>query len=110
MKRFIEINFGQFGETQREIIPIDALKNAYVELPEKRNIRITYNNGRDYSRTEYYRTEAECTRRWMEIRDAVGLGEYGPVHYRPWPLPEDRDKCPEYIERLEKIEEILNNK
>ena len=90
MSKFIELRFGQGdlgrslgindkvpeGEVfvQREIVPIKAIKDAYIVLPERRNIRITFDScGRICKRTEYYKTEIDCIKRWCMIRKALGF-------------------------------------
>lgn len=115
MGKFIELRFGQgdLGKklingqeshefyVQRELIPISALKDAYIILPEKRNIRITYENkGRLFSRTEYYRNEIDCIKRWCMIRKACGIAARDLMKY-PVALPDDVEELPEWYEKKE---------
>ena len=112
MNKFIELRFGQGdlgrsmglhkndveeGEyfVQREIVPVDAIKDAYVILPEKRNIKVKFEvNGHLYSRTEYYRNVVECLKRWTFIKKAlVGLNTHE-LLASPVPLPMDVENMP----------------
>lgn len=108
MTKFIELRFGQGdlgrriskrkdveeGETfiQREMVPIKAIKDAYVILPERRNIKIKFEvDGHIYSRIEYYKNEIDCIKRWSMIKHYLGartkLDTLNPV-----PLPMDAEK------------------
>lgn len=76
MKRFIEINFSQDTEVQRELIPVSSVIDAYVELPYKKSIRISYKVGkRIHKVSEYYRTELECAKRFVYLRKQLGVEE-----------------------------------
>ena len=103
MAKFIELRFGQgdLGKSlmdgkkdyeqfiQREIVPIKAIQDAYVILPEKRNIRITFKSkGRLFSRTEYYKNEIDCIKRWAMIRKALGIRAADLIR-NPMPLSKD---------------------
>ena len=108
MTKFIELRFGQgdMGKSicnrkdvadgeyfiQRELVPIKAIKDAYVVLPEKRNIRITFESkGHLYTRTEYYKNQVECIKRWVMIRRACGV-TINEVMHNPVPLPMDAEE------------------
>ena len=108
MGKFIELRFGQgdlgrslgirqdVGEgelfVQREIVPVKAIKDAYIVLPEKRNIRITFeHSGRTFSRTEYYKSAVDCIKRWTMIRKACGFSARD-MMMNPIPLPMDADE------------------
>lgn len=112
MNKFIELRFGQGdlgrsmglhkndveeGEyfVQREIVPVDAIKDAYVILPGKRNIKIKFEvDGHLYSRTEYYKNVVDCLKRWTFIKKAlVGLNTHELIA-SPVPLPMDADDMP----------------
>ena len=90
MEKFIELRFGQgdLGKSlthrkdvedgeyfvQREIVPVSAIRDAYVILPEKRNIKIKFEvDGHLYSRIEYYRNTIDCIKRWSMIRHYLGF-------------------------------------
>lgn len=113
MNKFIELRFGQGdlgrsiglhkndveeGEyfVQREIVPVDAIKDAYIILPEKRNIKIKFEvDGHLYSRTEYYRNVVDCLKRWTFIKKAlVGLNTHE-LMASPVPLPMDAEDMPQ---------------
>lgn len=113
MNKFIELRFGQGdlgrsmglhkndveeGEyfVQREIVPVDAIKDAYIILPEKRNIKVKFEvDGHLYSRTEYYRSVVDCLRRWTFIKKAlVGLNTHE-LMASPVPLPMDAEDMPQ---------------
>ena len=112
MNTFIELRFGQAdlgramglhkndveeGEyfVQREIVPVDAIKDAYVILPGKRNIKIKFEvDGHLYSRTEYYKNVVDCLKRWTFIKKTlVGLNTHE-LLASPVPLPMDVDDMP----------------
>lgn len=112
MNKFIELRFGQAdlgrsmglhkndveeGEyfVQREIVPVDAIKDAYVILPGKRNIKIKFEvDGHLYSRTEYYKNVVDCLRRWTFIKKAlVGLNTHE-LMASPVPLAMDVEDMP----------------
>ena len=112
MNKFIELRFGQAdlgrsmglhkndveeGEyfVQREIVPVDANKAAYVILPGKRNIKIKFEvDGHLYSRTEYYKNVVDCLKRWTFIKKAlVGLNTQE-LMASPVPLPMDAEDMP----------------
>ena len=112
MNKFIELRFGQGdlgrsmglhkndveeGEyfVQREIVPVEAIKDVYVILPEKRNIKVKFEvNGHLYSHTEYYRNVVECLKRWTFIKKAlVGLNTHE-LLASPVPLPMDVENMP----------------
>ena len=105
MGKFIELRFGQGdlgrslglrkdiepGETfvQREIVPLKAIKDAYVILPEGRNISITFESkGRLFTRVEYYKDRIDCIKRWTMIRKACGMTARDLLK-NPLPLPMD---------------------
>ena len=93
MREFIELRFGQGrGEVQRELVPIKQIKNAYVILPEKRNIRISFEdgNGKIRRRTEYYKNEIDCIKRWTFIKLSCGL-RGNDCFINPVPLAEDAE-------------------
>lgn len=100
MRKFIELRFGQGGWgpdnlVQREIVPIKAIKNAFVILPEKRNISITFENaGRLFSRTEYYKNEIDCIKRWCFLKKACGMSSRD-NEINPVPLAMDVDELKE---------------
>ena len=113
MNKFIELRFGQAdlgrsiglhkndveeGEyfVQREIVPVDAIKDAYVILPEKRNIKIKFEvDGHIFSRTEYYKNVIDCLKRWTFIKKAlVGLNTHELLS-SPVPLPMDAKDMPQ---------------
>jgi len=108
MAKFIELRFGQgdLGKSlthrkdvedreyfiQREIIPVKAIEDVYVILPEKRNIRITYKHrGKLWQRTEYYKNEIDCIKRMTMIRRACGISA-NDVLMNPVPLPMDAEE------------------
>ena len=112
MNKFIELRFGQGdlgrsmglhkndveeGEyfVQREIVPVDAIKDVYVILPEKRNIKVKFEvDGHLYSRTEYYKNVVDCLRRWTFIKKAlVGLNTHE-LLASPVPLAMDVEDMP----------------
>lgn len=112
MRKFIELRFGQGdlgksvchrkdvddGETfiQRELVPVKAIKDAYVILPEKRNIRITFESkGHLFSRTEYYKNEIDCIKRWSMLRRACGITS-NELLLNPVPLPMDVAELEEF--------------
>lgn len=108
MTKFIELRFGQGdlgrrinkrkdveeGETfiQKEMVPIKAIKDAYVILPERRNIKIKFEvDGHIYSRIEYYKNEIDCIKRWYMIKHY--LGARPKVDFlNPVPLPMDAEE------------------
>lgn len=112
MEKFVELRFGQgdLGKSlidhrnketyprfvQREIIPVSSIIDMYVVLPERRNIRIAWKVGeRTYRRTEYYKNEIDCIKRWCFLKNACGAS--GPrTELLPLPLSDD-------IEELEKL-------
>lgn len=111
MSKFVELRFGQgdMGKSisnrqdvedgelfiQRELVPIDAIQDMYIILPEKRNIRITFENrGHVFSRIEYYKNEIDCLKRWTILRRACGVTT-AEVTMSPIPLPMDIEKCRE---------------
>lgn len=108
MEKFIELRFGQgdLGKSitnrkdveegeyfvQRELVPVSAIKDAYVILPEKRNIRIRFYNGNKLiTRTEYYKNEIDCIKRWCVIRSACGITSRV-MMMNPVPLPMDAEE------------------
>ena len=112
MNKFIELRFGQadLGRSmglhkndveegayfvQRELVPVDAIKDAYVILPGKRNIKIKFEvDGHLYSRTEYYKNVVDCLKRWTFIKKAlVGLNTHE-LLASPVPLPMDVEDMP----------------
>ena len=119
MKRFIELRFGQgdLGRSligkdkyndelyvQRELIPVSAIVDAFVILPEKRNIQIRFKVGkREFCRTEYYRNTVDCIKRWVMLRKACGMTS-GDVINNPPSLPMDVDEMEKY-----KVEKELKN-
>lgn len=120
MSKFIELRFGQGdlgrsmgchkndveeGEyfVQREIVPVEAIKDAYVILPEKRNIKIKFEvDGRLYSRIEYYKNVIDCIKRWVMIRKALGFSA-NDVVCNPVPLPMDADRMPGKEEKNDEV-------
>lgn len=100
MSKFIELRFGQgqWGKeslVQREIVPVDAIKNAFIVLPEKRNIQITFDTcGRICTRTEYYKNEIDCIKRWCMIRKALGFTARD-ISMNPIPLAMDYEELNE---------------
>ena len=97
VKKFIELRFGQGpwreGElVQREIVPTDSIINAFVNLPNERNIEIMYKvEDRVFHRTEYYRTKFECTARWNWLKKALGYSNNDIVKL-PEPLGVDAEE------------------
>lgn len=90
MGKFIELRFGQgdLGKSiskredveegqyfvQREVVPVSAIKDAFIILPDKRNIQITWKKGdRLFTRVEYYRDTIDCIKRWTMIKHALGF-------------------------------------
>lgn len=112
MNKFIELRFGQGdlgrsiglhkndieeGEyfVQREIVPVDAIKDVYVILPEKRNIKIKFEvDGHLCSRIEYYTNTIDCLKRWTFIKKALVSPGTHEIMNSPLPLPMDIDKMP----------------
>ena len=108
MEKFIELRFGQgdLGRSicnrkdveegeyfiQREIVPVSAIRDAYVILPEKRNIKILFEvDGHIYSRTEYYKNVVDCIKRWNMIKHYLGFrGKLDVMN--PVPLPMDAEE------------------
>ena len=105
---FLELRFGQgdLGKSitnrkdvedgelfvQRELVPVSAIRDAYVILPERRNIRIRFDNGNKLiTRTEYYKNEIDCIKRWSVIRRACGISAKI-LMMNPVPLPMDADE------------------
>ena len=91
------------GETfiQREIVPIDAIKDAYVILPERRNIKIKFEvDGHIYSRIEYYKNEIDCIKRWSMIRHYLG-GRAKLDTLNPVPLPMDAEEMDKRVAEAE---------
>ena len=72
MDKFIELQFGQMDDTQREIIPVDRIESVYVELPDAMNIVFRL-KGLQNNLREYYPDRVQCNRRWMEIRKIMGV-------------------------------------
>ena len=121
MDNFIELRFGQgdLGRSvlgkrdnddteyyiQRQLIPVTAIKNAYVVLPEKRNIRITFDvgDGRLFTREEYYKDVIDCIKRWVMIKKACGINAKVQI-MNPLPLPMDADEW-EKVKQEEKKHE-----
>lgn len=108
---FIELRFGQgdLGKSithrkdvedgeyfvQRELVPVSAIRDAYVILPEKRNIRIRFDNGNKLiTRTEYYKNEIDCIKRWSVIRHACRISSRI-MMMNPIPLPMDAEEMEE---------------
>lgn len=108
MERFIELRYGlgdlgksicnredvEDGElfVQWELIPISAIKNAFIVLPQKRNIEIVYEiDGRLHRRTEYYKNTIDCIKRWVMIRRACGITSKELLN-NPVALPMDAEK------------------
>ena len=104
MNKFIELRFGQgdlgrkilgqkdTGEfyVQKEIVPVKAIRDAYVILPEKRNIRISFEiDGRLFKRTEYYANEIDCIKRWAFLRRMLGAVSGKDLLKMPRPLAMD---------------------
>lgn len=104
MKKFIELRFGQgdlgreilgqkdTGEfyVQKEIVPVNAIKDAFVILPEKRNIRISFEiDGRLFKRTEYYADEIDCIKRWAFLLRKLGAVSDKDMLKMPRPLAMD---------------------
>lgn len=104
MNKFIELRFGQgdlgrkilgqkdTGEfyVQKEIVPVKAIRDAYVILPEKRNIRISFEiDGRLFKRTEYYADEIDCIKRWAFLLRKLGAVSGKDVLKMPRPLAMD---------------------
>lgn len=112
--KFIELRFGQgmLGKefidrkknhetfVQRELVPVKAIKDAFIVLPEKRNIQITFEHGgRLFTRTEYYKNTIDCIKRWVMIKKACGITAKFQMMC-PVPLPMDAEEMAE-IEKEE---------
>ena len=110
MDGFIELRFGQgdLGRSvshrkdveegdlfvQREIVPVSAIRDAYVILPQKRNIKIKFEvDGHIFSRIEYYRNTIDCIKRWTMIKKACGFRAKLDL-MNPVPLPMDAEDMP----------------
>ena len=115
MSKFIELRFGQgdLGKSicnrkdiedgdlfiQRELVPVKAIKDAYIILPERRNIKITFESkGHLFSRIEYYKNEIDCLKRWTILRLACGI-RTAEVTMSPTPLPMDAEKMKKIVMR-----------
>ena len=107
--KFIELRFGQgtLGKelidgkkdhehyVQRELVPVKAIKDAFIILPEKRNIQITFEaGGREFTRIEYYKNTIDCIKRWVMIKKACGITAKFQMMC-PVPLPDDIDSLRE---------------
>lgn len=119
MNKFIELRFGlgdlgrsiglhksdvKEGEyfVQREIVPVDAIKDVYVVLPAKRNIKIKFEvDGHIYSRTEYYTNTIDCLKRWTFLKKALVSPGMHEIMNSPLPLPMDINEMPK--------KEVCNN-
>ena len=119
MNKFIELRFGQgdlgreilgqenTGEfyVQKEIVPVKAIRDAYVILPEKRNIRVSFEiDGRLFKRTEYYANEIDCIKRWTFLRRMLGTVSSKDLLKMPRPLAMDVTEM-EKAERAAKEEQ-----
>ena len=97
MGRFLELRFGQGSPNdeslvQREIVPVKAIQDAFIVLPDKRDIQITWKvGGRTFTRTEYYANEVDCLRRWAVIKHTCGISARV-QSMNPVPLPMDIDE------------------
>lgn len=108
MGKFIELRYGQgdLGKSlcnrkdvedgelfiQWELLPVNAIKDARIILPEKRNISITFERkGHLFTVTEYYKNTIECIKRWVMIRRACGM-TVGDVTDNPVSLPMDAEE------------------
>ena len=124
MNKFIELRFGQGdlgrsmglhkndveeGEyfVQREIVPVEAIKDVYVILPEKRNIKVKFEvDGHLYSRTEYYKNVVDCLKRWTFIKKAlVGLNTHE-LLASPVPLAMDVEDMPQKEKKDGTLKEV----
>lgn len=77
---------------QRELIPVDSILDAFVMLPEKRNIQIKFQvDGRVFSRVEYYKDTVDCIKRWVMIKKACGITANDQL-MNPVPLPMDAEE------------------
>ena len=86
MDKFIELQFGQMDDTQREIIPIDRIDHVFVELPDALNIVFRLKDMPN-DLYEYYPDRIQCNRRWMEIRRIMGVDKQtGPGKGNPLPV------------------------
>ena len=96
MGRSIGLHRNDVGECdyfiQRELIPVDSILDAFVILPEKRNIKIKFQvDGRVFSRVEYYKNTVDCIKRWVMIKKACGITGKDQL-LNPVPLPMDAEK------------------
>lgn len=77
---------------QWEMIPVDAIKDAQIILPQKRNIRIMFErNGKLRTVTEYYKNTIDCIKRWVMITRACGITVNDKMH-NPIALPVDAEE------------------
>ena len=90
MDKVIELQFGQFEDAQREIIPVDKIESIYVELPDALNIVIRI-YGMPNNLREYYPDRVQCNRRWREIRKIMGVDNQIGVG-KGNPIPVDLDE------------------
>lgn len=111
MDCYIELQFGQMTDTQREIIPTSSIETVYVELPEAKNIVFVLRNGdRTFHRREYYQDNVQCNRRWNKIRKILGVenqiipgfGVALPMDASEWELFTPEQKA-EYRERNKRL-------
>lgn len=109
LRKFIELRFGQGSlgmsvcgngsenkeyYTQRELVPLKCIHNAFIVLPDRRNIQITFeNNGRMFTRTEYYKNPIDCIKRWSWLKLAMGFRPQD-NEILPQPLPMDAEDMP----------------
>lgn len=97
MGSFLELRFGQAGingemNIQRELVPVKAIQDAYIILPEKRNIKIKWKVGdKIFSRIEYYQNEIDCLKRWTVIKHVCGIRAKLQL-LNPVPLPMDAEE------------------
>ena len=111
MDCYIELQFGQMDDTQREIIPTSSIETVYVELPKAKNIVFILRRGDNiFHRREYYQDNVQCNRRWSEIRKILGVenqirpgcGVALPMDVSEWDLLTQEQKA-EYRERTRRL-------